>query len=347
MFVSKWLINFIFFTFIADEKSAQDSEAQQTNENRTRKTSSKPNNKLNKSLNDSSTHTRHHNTNNSYKAQDSQSQRPARFDRATAAAKAYRNQPFTSLPLPRSNPKQNGNKRENHKDYLYSEDSIIVEEVPILMPLAPNGMYHQGVMPIMMHPNDPVPMMHPMYNTQLSTESLPHQQPSIFYNTSMWTEDQVKEYVRHQIEYYFSNENLETDMFLRKKMDSLGNIPLSVIASFNRVKSLSQDFQLISNAVYHSETLELTPVFDQATGKVVENYLVRCKIEPLKWPLHPMTVQNPNDNSHLNPFVAEFVPRFGEQNESLHSLPIPVSEEKKSKPLSITKPKFERMLSSR
>lgn len=318
----------------------QDSDAQ-NNENRTRKTSSKPG-KLNRSLNDSSSNTRNNSKNNS--AQD-QSQRPARFDRATAAAKAYKNQPFSSLPLPRSNGKQNG-KRENHKDYLYSEDSIIVEEVPILMPLAPNGMYHPSVLPMMMHPNEPVPMMHPIYNTQLSTESLPHQQPGIFYNTTMWTEEQVKEYVRHQIEYYFSNENLETDMFLRKKMDSLGNIPLSVIASFNRVKSLSQDFQLISSALHQSETLELTPVFDQATGKVIENYLVRCKIEPLKWPLYPMNVQNPNDNLHLNPFVAEFVPRFGEQNETLHSLPAPISEEKKSKPLTITKPKFERMLSS-
>ena len=33
------------------------------------------------------------------------------------------------------------NKRENHKEYLYGEDAIIVEEVPIILSVAPNGIY--------------------------------------------------------------------------------------------------------------------------------------------------------------------------------------------------------------
>ena len=35
-------------------------------------------------------------------------------------------------------------------------------------------------------------------------------------------------------EYYFSTENLTKDIFLRRKMDPEGCIPLSLIATFNR-----------------------------------------------------------------------------------------------------------------
>jgi len=352
----------------------QSSTNTNTNDNKSRQHSAKQHSKpsrLNKSFNgDSSTataHPRHHSTNTPNKQLTNE--RPLHFERATAAAKTYRNnnsntsnsQQYSSLPVHHRQPnnqhqaKTNGNnKRENHKDYLYSEDSIIVEEVPVLMPFAPNGMYHQGIMPLIMHPVEPMVVPHPIYNSQISSESLslPHQQPQqqpagIFYNTAMWTDDQVREYVRHQIEYYFSNENLEKDLFLRKKMDILGYIPLSVIGNFNRVKSLSQDFNVIVNSVLHSETLELTPVYDQATGKVIENYLVRCKVNPTKWPL----ANQAPDNSHLNPNVAEFVPSFGQDMvvqavQAVHEKPVEKTEVKKTKAMTITKPSFERMLSS-
>jgi hypothetical protein len=354
--------------------------------------------KMNKSFNDTSSNSnnyqsqRHHSTNSVNKnnsdfqgisPQEGQFQRPLRFDRATAQAKAYRNNQnqYSSLPVQQRNgqniQKMTGLKRENHKDYLYGEDAIIVEEVPVLLPVhtpndmyhqnkPQNDMYHQSVMPIIiqhqginqqsgsinMHP-------HPIYNTQISNESLnslnhtqqaapqPHgQQPGIFYNTSIWTEDQIKEYVRHQIEYYFSIENLEKDLFLRKKMDILGYIPLSVISSFNRVKSLSSNFSLIVIALAQSKSLELTPVYDQLTGKIIENYLVRCKVNPTKWPLQNLAPQNispVNDNSHLNPNVAAFVPRFGDEEKPKQKVSLEV---KKSNPVSMTKPSFERMLSS-
>ena len=136
---------------------------------------------------------------------------------------------------------------------------------------------------------------------------------SLFFATQpVYNEDQIKEYVRHQIEYYFSNENLEHDLFLRRKMDPLGYIPLSVIASFNRVKQLSQDFQLIVSAVQKSDTLEVLLTAGLSGNK--DDYLVRCKLNPTKWPLEPQTsAQLAAENlllSQLNPNVAEFVPRF-------------------------------------
>ncbi|KAJ5307343.1 Winged helix-turn-helix transcription repressor DNA-binding [Penicillium atrosanguineum] len=48
-----------------------------------------------------------------------------------------------------------------------------------------------------------------------------------------------------QLEYYFSVDNLCKDMFLRRHMDGQGFVPLGVIAGFKRVKSLTEDFELL------------------------------------------------------------------------------------------------------
>ncbi|CAL5873421.1 uncharacterized protein PFLUO_LOCUS7700 [Penicillium psychrofluorescens] len=48
-----------------------------------------------------------------------------------------------------------------------------------------------------------------------------------------------------QLEYYFSVDNMCKDMFLRRHMDGQGFVPLGVIASFKRVKSLTEDFELL------------------------------------------------------------------------------------------------------
>jgi la-related protein 1 len=48
-----------------------------------------------------------------------------------------------------------------------------------------------------------------------------------------------------QLEYYFSVDNMCKDMFLRRHMDSQGFVPLAVIASFKRVKSLTEDFEML------------------------------------------------------------------------------------------------------
>ena len=44
---------------------------------------------------------------------------------------------------------------------------------------------------------------------------------------------------------------------MRRKMDSDGCIPISLIATFNRVKALTQDIQLILKAVDVSDIVEL------------------------------------------------------------------------------------------
>ncbi|OAX79603.1 hypothetical protein ACJ72_06076 [Emergomyces africanus] len=48
-----------------------------------------------------------------------------------------------------------------------------------------------------------------------------------------------------QLEYYFSVDNLCKDLFLRKHMDSQGYVLLSFIAGFKRIKSLTEDMELL------------------------------------------------------------------------------------------------------
>lgn len=68
--------------------------------------------------------------------------------------------------------------------------------------------------------------------------------------------------VAAQLEYYFSIENLCKDMYLRSNMDSQGWVPLSVIAGFNRIKSLTEDMGLIRHVCQMSRNIEFRPVDD-------------------------------------------------------------------------------------
>lgn len=84
----------------------------------------------------------------------------------------------------------------------------------------------------------------------------------------------IKESIKKQIEYYFSEENLNRDFFLRRKMDSEGYLPITLIASFHRVQALSSDVALVLSAVKESDKLE-----------VYKDFKIRTKYDPLKWPM--------------------------------------------------------------
>ncbi|XP_037952823.1 la-related protein 1 [Teleopsis dalmanni] len=86
--------------------------------------------------------------------------------------------------------------------------------------------------------------------------------------------DSVKEALKKQVEYYFSEENLTGDFFLRRKMDPEGCIPVTLIASFHRVLALTTEVALIIAAIKESEKLEL-----------LEGYKVRTKTNPSIWPI--------------------------------------------------------------
>lgn len=60
-------------------------------------------------------------------------------------------------------------------------------------------------------------------------------------------------------EYYFSKENLMKDLFLRRKMDAEGYLPVTLIASFHRVRALTMDINKVLQAIQASKQLQLTP----------------------------------------------------------------------------------------
>ncbi|KRT78343.1 hypothetical protein AMK59_6528 [Oryctes borbonicus] len=127
----------------------------------------------------------------------------------------------------------------------------------------------------------------------------------------------LKGHIKNQIEYYFSEENLLRDFFLRRKMDADGYLPVTLIASFHRIQSLTNNISLILEAINNSDKLEL------ASG-----FKVRTRHDPKRWPIlekngdddKPMTFEHlvpppplPKNfrdphNDNLNPDVAEFIP---------------------------------------
>ncbi|XP_037891169.1 la-related protein 1 isoform X2 [Glossina fuscipes] len=107
----------------------------------------------------------------------------------------------------------------------------------------------------------------------------------------------VKEAIKKQVEYYFSEENLTGDFFLRRKMDDEGCIPVTLIASFHRVLALTTDVALIITAIKESDKLEL-----------LEGYKVRTKINPTVWPIRDLiepgnqSICNNSNSRPLNTF---------------------------------------------
>lgn len=107
----------------------------------------------------------------------------------------------------------------------------------------------------------------------------------------------LKEYIRNQMwvlliiqvsvflfdfpcsEYYFSEDNLNRDFFLRRKMNSEGYLPVTLIASFHRVQALTSNIALIADAISPSDKIELSAGIkiwyddDKSTDSFILNYL--------------------------------------------------------------------------
>ncbi|CAN1226604.1 La-related protein 1C [Linum perenne] len=87
-----------------------------------------------------------------------------------------------------------------------------------------------------------------------------------------------------QIDYYFSNENLIRDTFLRQNMDEQGWVPIKLIAGFKKVSLLTDNVQLILDALRASIVVE------------VQGDKVRRRNDWMRW-LMPQSVQFPSISS--------------------------------------------------
>lgn len=114
------------------------------------------------------------------------------------------------------------------------------------------------------------------------------------------------ETLQHQVEYYFSEENLVKDLFLRKQMDKEGWVKLELVLSFNKVKELKADHKSLIQCIRASDKLELSKT---------EEY-VRTLTTPELWPIKddmkgmppPPVVQRVAAMSTLHSDAPEFIP---------------------------------------
>ncbi|OAP54421.1 hypothetical protein AYL99_11522 [Fonsecaea erecta] len=113
----------------------------------------------------------------------------------------------------------------------------------------------------------------PSIQTDMSIYGYPSQmqmQPSIM--SAMPYHDPLNSYallsmVMTQIEYYFSIDNLCKDLFLRKHMDGQGYVPLSVIANFKRIKTLTEDNMTIESLRYVCQQVKSVEFLPGADGE--------------------------------------------------------------------------------
>merc|ERR1739836_288248 len=64
--------------------------------------------------------------------------------------------------------------------------------------------------------------------------------------------DQLKQMLQHQLEYYFSRENLAHDSYLMSQMDADQFVPIAIIANFNQIKKLTSDIKLVTQVLRES-----------------------------------------------------------------------------------------------
>lgn len=103
--------------------------------------------------------------------------------------------------------------------------------------------------------------------------------------------EDLRDKIRAQIEYYFSPENLQRDIFIRKKMDAEGYLPISLIASFHRVQLLTPEVTVIIQSLEQSASVELSP-----------NHLkARPRLNPLSWPIVSDSSESPASPSLKSP----------------------------------------------
>ncbi|XWS33899.1 hypothetical protein CRYUN_Cryun22dG0122600 [Craigia yunnanensis] len=104
--------------------------------------------------------------------------------------------------------------------------------------------------------------------------------PPMYFPVPEPQDHQLHARIVNQIDYYFSNENLIKDTYLRQNMDDQGWVPIKLIAGFKKVSLLTDNIQLILDALGSSTVVE------------VQGDKVRKRIDWMRWIMLP-SVQFP------------------------------------------------------
>eukprot|EP00771_Trimastix_marina_P000067 gnl/Trimastix_PCT/1070.p1 GENE.gnl/Trimastix_PCT/1070~~gnl/Trimastix_PCT/1070.p1 ORF type:complete len:1049 (+),score=241.37 gnl/Trimastix_PCT/1070:53-3148(+) len=86
--------------------------------------------------------------------------------------------------------------------------------------------------------------------------------PPYYTNRPHGEMDQLRSLVTSQIEYYFSDENLVRDHYLREQMNSQGWVSIRVLGAFNRLRFLTNDYDFILTSLSSgSQQLEVNETY--------------------------------------------------------------------------------------
>ncbi|KAI9458867.1 hypothetical protein BJY52DRAFT_400868 [Lactarius psammicola] len=119
---------------------------------------------------------------------------------------------------------------------------------PIQQSYMPHGFdAYQASVPLSYPPPPNASMASPV-----SVHPVPRPLSNITYSA-----DPTRFFLLGQLEYYLSAQNMASDLFLRQRMDSRGWIPVSLLASFNRVRQLTLDPQLVRDVLTLSSIVEM------------------------------------------------------------------------------------------
>ncbi|XP_039069671.1 la-related protein 1C-like isoform X2 [Hibiscus syriacus] len=127
----------------------------------------------------------------------------------------------------------------------------------------------------------------------------------VFFPAPEPQDSQLHTRIMKQIDYYFSNENLIKDTYLRQHMDEQGWVPIKLIAGFKKVSQLTGNIQLITDALQSSEVVE------------VQDNKVRKRMDWKRWIL-PSSVQFHNTTGQ-GALVARFENLSTEQRSANHT----------------------------
>jgi hypothetical protein len=151
-----------------------------------------------------------------------------------------------------------------------------IHNPPMMTFQGPEGQMYFMPHPMQLHPYMAPPMA-PMsaFGNQFTrvTPPLPSE-----------SRDDVISRIRSQIEYYFSEENLRKDQYLKSTMDGEGYVSLAKIKTFRRIQQLGADASMMLEAVKSSSKLHVIESIDGTNNDVSENTLLsETKICSLSW----------------------------------------------------------------
>ncbi|KAL7090547.1 hypothetical protein ACP275_12G047900 [Erythranthe tilingii] len=122
---------------------------------------------------------------------------------------------------------------------------MVYQDVPPPPPPPPHFYYVSGGPPPRQDFFRPMPMPMRMPMLPIPPMFFPVQKPG------------VSSQILKQIEYYFSNDNLVKDIFLRENMDAEGWVSIKLIAGFRKMMQLTDSIQLIKDSMQSSNVVEV------------------------------------------------------------------------------------------